>query len=121
MWTRISHLWHNNRFALIAFVLAVVVLGMFTVRTVVATIYWMDPAHRDQALAGWMTPRYVARSYGLPPEVLGPALFLEKDTAPKRRSLDAIAADNGVTLAALQSRIDAAVAVWREEHESKRP
>lgn len=42
----------------------------------------MDPAHQDQDLAAWMTPRYVAQSYKLPPNVLGPALFLVKGKNP---------------------------------------
>ena len=96
-----------------AFVVALCTLGFFGARSLAATIYWMDPAHQDQPLAGWMTPRYVARSYKLPPEVLGEALFLVKGETPRRISLEALAAENDTTLDALQSRIDAAAAEWR--------
>jgi hypothetical protein len=71
----IRHLWQTHRFALMAFIVALCALGFFGVRTISSTIYWMDPDHQNQALAGWMTPRYVMRSYQLPPDVLGPALF----------------------------------------------
>ncbi len=110
---RLAHLWAQHRKAVLAFVAALLLMLFFAIRTISATLYWMDPAKQDQALAGWMTPRYVAQSYQLPPDVLGPALFLGAEAAPRRRSLDRIAAENGVTLAELQERVEAAAAVWR--------
>ena len=113
MTSRLQTLWAHHRLALIAFILAIGVIGVFGVRTLSATIYWMDPAHQDQAIMGWMTPRYVAKSYDLPPQVLGPALFLTKGAPPRRISLEAIADENGLTLDALQLRIQDAAAQWR--------
>lgn len=113
----IKRLWQTHRLAAIAFVVALSALGYFAVKTISSTIYWMDPAHQDQTLAGWMTPRYVAQSYKLPPEVLNRALFLA-DGPPRRRSIDTIAAENGLTLEQLQVRIDAAAAQWRAEREA---
>lgn len=109
----LTHLWQSHRKAVLAFLVAVLVMLFFATRMISATVYWMDPARQDQALAGWMTPRYVAQSYQLPPDVVGPALFLAQGTLPRGRSLDSIASDNGVTLAALQARIDAAATAWR--------
>ncbi len=80
----------------------------------------MNPDHQDQALAGWMTPRYVMRSYQLPPDAIGPALFLVKDTTPRRISLDAIAAENDLTLDDLQIRIDGVAAQVRADREARR-
>ena len=77
-----KHLWDQHRFAVSAFVIAIVCLVYFAFQTVSSAIYWMDPAHQDQDLAAWMTPRYVAQSYKLPPNVLGPALFLVKGKNP---------------------------------------
>ncbi|AGI68332.1 hypothetical protein OAN307_c27560 [Octadecabacter antarcticus 307] len=116
----IRHLWQTHRLALMAFGIALCALGFFGVRTMSSMIYWMDPDHRDQALAGWMTPRYVMRSYQLPPDVLGPALFLVRDAAPRRISLDTIAAENGITMDDLQIRIDAAAAQMRADREARR-
>lgn len=112
---RLKHLWANHRVLLLAFIVALAVSGTFAVRTISATIYWMDPAHQDQQLAGWMTPRYVASSYQLPPEVLDEALFIVRGETPRRISLDALAAENNLTLGELQARIDAAAAAWRAE------
>ena len=116
----IRHLWLTHRFALMAFIVALCALGFFGVRTISSTIYWMDPDHQNQALAGWMTPRYVMRSYQLPPDVLGPALFLVKDAAQRRISLDTIAAENGLTMDDLQIRIDVAAAQMRADREALR-
>jgi len=111
--SRIKSLWINNRIELLAFLTIACVAGFFAIKTISATIYWMDPAHQDQALAAWMTPRYVAQSYQIPPEVLGDALFFDPADPPRRRRLDGIAAENGVTLLDLQNRIDEATANFR--------
>lgn len=115
--TRLKHLWAHHRVLLMVFSVALGALGFFGVKTISATIYWMDPAHQDQPLAGWMTPRYVARSYELPPDVLGDALFLVKGEGPRRVSLDVIAAENDLTLVDLQARIDDAATAWRAERD----
>ena len=113
---RIKHLWAHHRALLIAFVGVLAVALFFAIRTLSAMIYWMDPAHQDLAIAPWMSPRYVAQSYKLPPEVLGPALFLDPNKASRRISLDKIADENGMTMSELQKRIDEAAATWRAEH-----
>ena len=118
MRARLAHLWHHNRIALLAFGAVLVVLVVFGVRTISATLYWMDPAHRDQALAEWMSPRYVAQSYDLPRDVVGPALFLRIDEPPRRVSIGKIADENGLTLEQLQDRIETAAQEWRSRPRS---
>ncbi|MCF2903600.1 hypothetical protein L0666_01240 [Octadecabacter sp. CECT 8868] len=117
----IKHLWDTHRLALITFAFALGALGYFGVKTISSAIYWMDPAHQNQPLAGWMTPRYVAQSYHLPREFLLEALFITPGTPPRRISLDAIAAANGVTLADLQTRVDAAAALHEAERAARTP
>lgn len=112
---RIRHLWAHHCKILLAFCGALVVIAYFGIKTTSAMIYWMDPAHQDQMLAPWMSPRYVAQSYKLPPEVLGPALFIEKGASMRRVSLESIAEENGLSMDALQVRIDDAAAQWRAE------
>lgn len=116
MIARLKLLWAHQRVVLIAFLCVIGAGAFFGARTISSTIYWMDPAHQDQDLAPWMTPRYIARSYKLPPEVLGPALFLKVDAPPRRVSLENIAVETGVTMEELQRRIDEAAALWRAEH-----
>lgn len=118
---RIKYLWANQRLVLIAFLAVIGLVFFFGAKTISSTIYWMDPAHQDQDIAPWMTPRYVAQSYKLPPEVLDPALFIERDAPPRRISLGNIAFEHGLTMEELQARIDAAAAQWRADRESRKP
>lgn len=113
MLARLKYLWANNRLALLAFGAVTCIAGFFAINAIAAAIYWNDPRHQDQALAGWMTPRYVAQSYNIPPEVFGPALFFDPADPPKRRRLEDIATDNGVTLDVLQQRINDATTAFR--------
>lgn len=121
MWHRAKDLWQHNRKALIAFVVVVCLAGFFGARATTQFIYWADPQHQDQTLAGWMTPRYVARSYDVPPTIIRDALFLGLDGPPMRTSVAAIAADNNVTLTELQVRVDQAVNAWRKANPRPRP
>lgn len=99
-----------------AFVLAAALTLFFATRMVVATIYWSDPAHRDQAIAGWMTPRYVSRSWRVPPEAILPALGAMDGPMPGRRlTIAELAALRGTTPEALAADIADAIARWRTQ------
>lgn len=94
----------------------VLVLGVwFGVRLTSDMLYFADPAHREQTFAGWMTPRYIAKSWGLPPEIVADVLDLPRDH--RRITMDELAATEGTTLEQLQARIQAAKA----EYEANRP
>lgn len=99
--------WRRNRLLSAAFVLALVVTAFFAGRLLVSYVYWSDPAHRQPVIEGWMTPRYVAHAYELPPEVVRSALGLEPG-AGRRRTLAEIAEDSGQSLDALRRRIEEA-------------
>jgi hypothetical protein len=108
----IKHLWQTHGIALMAFTFALCALGYFSLKTISSTIYWMDPAHQDQALADWMTPRYVDQSYKLPREIVLEALMMDPDAPPRRISIREIAQDNGVTMEDLQTRVRDAAVLW---------
>lgn len=116
MWHRVLDLWRHNRIALLAFVAVLCLVGFFAFKSVSQFIYWSDPQHQNQPLAGWMTPRYVAQSYQVPPIVIQAAFDLDPAAPPRRMSLDRLANENGLTINALQLRVDAAVAAWRAEN-----
>jgi hypothetical protein len=117
MLTRLQSLWALHRVALVAFLVTFCVAGYFAFNAIAAAIYWSDPRHQDQLLAPWMTPRYVAQSYGIPPNVLGPALFFDPGDPPRRRRLEEIADANGVTLETLQRRVSEAKAAYRDRRD----
>lgn len=111
---RIRDIWTHHKLASLALVLVIVAAGAFGSRAVSQMIYWSDPAKLEQPLQGWMTPRYVARSYEVPPDVVQRAFDLERPTIPRRMSLETIAAQRGITLQEMQSKLDLAVAAWRD-------
>jgi hypothetical protein len=114
MLIRLRYLWAHHRLLLLGFVAVLGVTLFFGIRTLSFTLYWMDPAHQDQTLAGWMTPGYVALSYDIPPPVLALALFDIPGGAPTPMTMAKIAETHGITLDALQARVRLAVGIFRE-------
>jgi hypothetical protein len=110
----LTYLWRHHRIALIGLGLALAVALVFAVRLTVFTIYWADPAHRQQPVAGWMTPGYIARSLDLPPEVIRAALPALPE-AGTRPTLDQIAEGAGIPLPDVIAGIEAAIAGARSE------
>jgi hypothetical protein len=71
-------------------------------------LYFSDPAHQQQDLALWMSPRYVGKSWDLPPEVIVRTMGLDPDHA--QPTLREVTAHLGISLEELQARIEAAKA-----------
>lgn len=101
-------LWAEHRLTFIAFLIAATLTVLFAVRSVVFTIYWADPAHHDQPIEGWMTPRYIANSYRVDPKVVGDALGLA-DLPRRRVTLEDLAQERGQSVQALAAILQTAV------------
>lgn len=95
------------------FALALVLTVFFGGRLVLHTVYWSDPAHRDQTIAGWMTPGYVAHSWRVPNKLVGDALGFTKETFQPGQTLGELARERGVTVDDLKQTLDAAIAAFR--------
>lgn len=67
---------------LLAFLLAVLISGLFAVRIVRHAVYWR--LHRDEPIRPWMSVHYVAHSYRVPPHVLYQAIGLPPLTRDRR-------------------------------------
>ena len=104
----IRRLWHHHRMALLAFVLVTVLALFFAIRATMQIIYWNDPRHQNQPLENWMTLGYIARSYSLPRDELAAALNFSRDREGGK-SLKSIAAQRGISTAALIEQIEAAI------------
>ena len=77
-------------------VLALAAAGAFATGLARSAGGWGDaPA----APEGWMTPRYVARTWNLAPDAVARALGLPMDGTGRRTTLEGIAEDRGVPLA----------------------
>lgn len=98
------------------FIAAAVVTLFFATRMIFFTVYWSDPAHRDQVLQGWMTPGYVAHSWSVPRPVIAETLGDIADVS-KGKTLDQIASDTGEPLQDLIVRIETAIAGHRSAHD----
>ena len=107
----VRHLWQSHRWLLLGFLAALALTLFFAGRAAVFAVYWSQ--HRDEAIAGWMTPRYVAMSWDVPPEVVGDAMALSRDGTGRRTTLAEIAAARGMSLDALEAELAAAIAAYR--------
>lgn len=110
--------WRRHPVLLSAFALALAVTLFFALRLAMQAAYWAD--HRDEAVQPWMTPGYVAHSWQVPPE----ELFARMGIAPgagRPRSLLEIAAAEGIPVAELVARTEAAVAAIRAESAGTAP
>lgn len=110
--TALARLWRERRALVLAFCAAVLLAVFFAVRSALFWAHWSDPARRDEPLAGWMTPRYVALSWNVDRAVVGEALGLEPGGG-RRMTLAEIAAAQGVPLSELEARLMAAIEAAR--------
>lgn len=95
------------------FALALVLTVVFGGRLVLHSLYWADPAHRDQEIAGWMTPGYVAHSWKVPNKLVGDALGFTKETFEPGQSLTELAAERGVPVESLTALLYTAITEHR--------
>ncbi|MGP9790338.1 hypothetical protein [Roseinatronobacter sp. NSM] len=97
----------------VAFAAALALTLFFTVRLTVSTIIWSDPDRYEQPIAGWMTPRYVSRSWGVELEVVAQVLQIEMDRAARQMTIEEIAAAQGRGLDTLILELDTALVAVR--------
>lgn len=91
----LRRLWGRHPIATAGFVIALAVIAFFAARFVAFSIYWADPAHRQQPVEPWMTPRYIAHAWDIAPDDLMEALGVV--AAPGARpTLKEIARQRGV-------------------------
>lgn len=108
MFTLVRRIWQAAPVATVILGGALVVSLFFAVRLVAFWIYWADPAHRDQVIEPWMTPGYVAHSWGVPPEIAFEALSLAP-TPGRPRTMQGLAEERGVTVETLAAQLQAAI------------
>ncbi|WP_226782362.1 hypothetical protein [Oceaniglobus trochenteri] len=117
---RLRYLWRRHRVATVLFALVLAVTVAMGTRSVMFAIWWADPAHRFQEIESWMTPRYIAHSWKVPPHVVQDALTL--DRLPGRRlTLEDLAEARGLPVAILIDQVEAAIAQHRPERPARRP
>lgn len=118
---KIRKAWTSAPIATAILGVALVVALVFTIRLTMFWVYWSDPANRDQQIADWMTPGYIAQSWSVPREVVMDALPpLE---VKKRRNFRQLSDETGVPADELMDRAQQAIETFRAEHppKGKRP
>lgn len=113
----VAYLWRHHRPAVSALGVALIVALFFAVRLTFFTVYWSDPAHHDQRIEGWMTPRYIARSWDVELDTIRSALppLPEGGSGRGRPTLARIAADEGIPVDDLIEGITDAIGAARTE------
>jgi hypothetical protein len=109
--------WHQW-LVVAVFVLAVIVTGLFGVRTVRRAIYWQN--HRDETIRPWMSVRYVSRSYRVPPHVLYQAIGLSP-VPHDRRPIREIAREQHRPVEELISELQNAIVQARSSPTTQTP
>ncbi len=96
----------------VALVAALLIAAVFAMRLTHAALMWQAiPEHAT--IAGWMTPRYVVRSWDVPPGLVAETLGLDRDGIGRRLTLQALAEARGIPPAALIESLDKAIETHR--------
>ena len=109
----LKKLWRHNRWLTLSFLITLTLALFFIIRASVFFVYWQN--HADEPIEGWMTVRYVARSYRVDPRIVHDAVGLP-DTGPDRRPLIKIAREDGEPLDQITARILEAIRNDRAAH-----
>lgn len=102
----IGRLWRRHPVLTLVFALALVAAGFFGGRalTFAVTLGW----RAEQPVAGWMTPRYILRTYGLPREDVAAILGVD-EASEARMPVDALARAAGRPLDEVLGALEAAI------------
>lgn len=111
----LKRLWSAAPVATVILALALTASAVFAVR---ATVFWLHRpplAERELAVEAWMTPRYVARSWGMSPRRLAKAIGAPIPPPDGPMSLSELAELRGVPVAEIIAEAEAAIAEFRAE------
>ncbi|MCC1492045.1 hypothetical protein [Cognatishimia sp. F0-27] len=113
---RLKQLWAAAPVATVILILSVGAAVVFGAR---ATLFWIKRppvAEREQAVAPWMTPRYVARSWGVPPAVIADAINAPRPPPDGPMSLRQLAEMRGIPTEQIIAETEAAIRDFRQGH-----
>lgn len=107
----VKRAWTAAPFATVMLALALVASVFFGVRSAIHTIR----VEREQSIAAWMTPRYIARSWRIPPDIILNALDAPRPPPNGPTSLAQLAALRGVPVEQIIAEAEAAIAAFRQD------
>ncbi|RVU85899.1 hypothetical protein EOL70_00160 [Leucothrix sargassi] len=106
-----------NKFTVVGFVVSLILTVVLSSTMLADAIYFNDPKHKDIKIEGWMTPRYISLSYGLPRNMVFDLLDVTEDTRGRRRA-DHLAKNIGVSLDELTDMVRAAAVAHRSQEQA---
>lgn len=107
---QIKRIWTAAPIASVMLALAVMASIYFGVRSAIHPMR----AEREQSVAAWMTPRFIARSWSVPPDVIQNALDIPKPRPKGPINLTQLAELRGVPVEQIIAEAEAAVAAFRQ-------
>ncbi len=113
----VKRIWRAAPIATVVLALSLAVAGYFAVQTAASWVYWSDPRHQNQQVQPWMTPGYVAHSWGIPREVMREALALD-EAHGRGRPLARMAEERGLSVEQLIDDLEATIAAYLATQET---
>lgn len=92
---------------------AAIIAAWFIIHALLQFVWFHDPEHVDVELRGWMTPRYIVKTYDLPRPLVLETLQLDPESH-RPKTLKDIAADLGMTLPELTALIRETAETYRQ-------
>lgn len=86
---------------------------VFAIKLGVALMHWAAGPPPDPPLEGWMTPRFVAHNWDVPPDVVAQLLDMPQDGTGRRVTLEALAKSRGQSLSEMIADLEAAILLHR--------
>lgn len=114
---KIRKAWKTAPIATAVLGVALAIALFFAIRLTMFWVYWNNPANRDQQIADWMTPGYIALSWSVPREVVMDALPTPE--VKRRRNFRQMSDDSGVPVDELMGRAQQAIEAFRADHPRK--
>lgn len=109
---RLKRLWQRAPVLTLVIGGAALLVLIFALRLSLAVWHW-SAAPTDPELAGWMTPRFVAHSWDVPPEVILQTLPIAPDGSGRRVTLEELAKAHDLPLARVFEALHLAIAEHR--------
>ncbi|MBT8413797.1 MAG: hypothetical protein KJO30_05645 [Boseongicola sp.] len=109
----VKRAWSAAPVATAVLVVALVACLFFGARAALFWHGWPPRAERDQPVAAWMTPRYISRSWRIPPDLVIEALDAPRPPPDGPMSLRELAEHRGVPLEQVVAEVEALIASQR--------
>lgn len=115
----LHNLWSRHRLLLIGFTSALALTLFFGVKAALFALYWNDPANRNQTIQDWMTVRYVANSWRVPPGVIIDALSSPPERNGRPVRMGDIAASEGLSIEDLRTLLNTTIEAHKAERSAR--